>query len=205
MSKTATTLAVIAASLMGLVLILGLSVMSYNNNCVSQEAGLEATWEDSQVQYDKFWKTVKEQAQVTDKYASDFKAIFLGSIEGRYEGKDPAVQMLMEANPSLDSSMYQQLARTIEAGRNDFARTQRTLVDKKRAYKTTLTKFPGSMVAGSLGYPSEATGKYAPPQDSDGDGRITVLDYESITSGKTQAVFQSGQEDEPLNVFGSEG
>ena len=35
--------------------------------------------------------------------------------------------------------------------------------------------------------------------------QFTVLDYETVTSGKTQDVFQSGREDEPLDVFGSKG
>jgi hypothetical protein len=202
MNKTLGTFAVIGGSALLLVVIAGITAVSFNNNCIGQETGLEATWEDSQVQYDKFWKTVREQAQITDKYADDFKAIFLGSIEGRYEGKDPAAQFLMESNPGLDSAMYQQLARTVEAGRNDFARTQRTLVDKKRGYKKTLQQFPGSLMASSFGFPRETTGKYAPPRDADGDGTITVLDYETITSSKTQDVFQSGREDEALDVFG---
>lgn len=202
MKNVAVVLAVVAACVFGLVFVGGLAVMSFNNSCVSQETSLMATWEDSQVQYDKFWKTVKEQAQITDKYAETFKEVFLGSIEGRYEGKDPAVSLIMEANPTLDASMYQQLARTVEAGRNEFSRTQRTLIDKKREYKKTLTQFPGSFFANTLGYPGEVSGKYAPTRDSDSDGKITVLDYETITSGKTQDVFQTGLENEPVDVFG---
>lgn len=202
MKNILATFAVITAALFGLGLLLGMALLNFNNNCVSQETSLSAAWEDSQVQYDKFWKTVKEQAQITDQYATQFKSVFLGSIDGRYQGKDPAVQMLMEANPALDVSMYQQLARTVEAGRNDFARTQRTIIDRKREFKKTLTQFPGSAFASSLGYPSTVTGKYAPPRDSDEDGRITVLDYETITSAKTQDVFQSGREDQPVDVFG---
>lgn len=198
------TLAILIIGSLAIALAAGFTVLSFNNNCVSQETSLEATWEDSQVQYDGFWKKVKEQAKVTDKYAKDFKEIFLGSIEGRYEGKDPAMSFIMEANPGLSPDMYKQLARTMEAGRNDFSRTQRTLVDKKREYKKTLQQFPGSFLASSLGYPMEATGKYAPPRDSDGDGVITVLDCETITSAKTEDVFQSGREDSELDPFGEE-
>lgn len=205
MNRLMTPVAIVGASVLGILLLTGGCVWSFHNNCISQETSLVATWEDSQVQYDTFWKTVKEQAQVTDRYADDFKAVFLASIEGRYAGKDPAVQMLMEANPSLDATMYQQLARTIEAGRHDFARTQRTLIDKKREYKKTLAQFPNDTMASRLGFPSELTGSNAPPMDSDGDGRLTVLDYEAITSQTTQDVFRSGHDDKPLDVFGTKG
>lgn len=203
MKNFSAVLVPLIASGLALILFFGLATMNLNNACVSQETALTAAYEDSQVQYDKFWKTVKEQAQISDKYAADFKAVFLGSIDGRYAGKDPAVQLIMEANPALSVNMYQQLARTVEAGRNDFARTQRTIIDRKRGYKKTLGSFPASMVASRLGYPTEVTGTYAPTRDADGDGRITVLDYESVTSGKTQGVFQTGIEDQPLDVFGA--
>ena len=96
------------------------------------------------------------------------------------------------------------LARTVEAGRNDFSRTQRTLVDKQREYDTTLSKFPNSALAGYFGFPHELHGEYAPTDDVDGDGLKTVLDYRTITSAKTQGVFSTGREDKALDVFGGE-
>lgn len=190
----------------GVILVLVVAVLAtvigFNNSAVSQENGIEATWKDSQVQYDAFWKKVKETAQVTDKYAEDFKAVFLGSMDARYEGKDPAFQFIMEANPALPPDSYTRVQDVIETGRNDFARTQRTLVDKQRAYETHIEKFPNSTLAGMLGFPRPVTGEYAPPDDTDGDGKVTVLDYKIVTSAKTQEVFETGREDQPLDVFG---
>ncbi len=192
------TLGIVGALCLGT----GISTMSFYNGAVSQEKGIIATWRDSQVQYDTFWKTVKEQAQITDKYAADFKEIFLKSIDGRYKGKDPAMSFIMEKNPGLDAAMYQQLARTVEAGRKNFSRTQRTLVDRQREYETTLAKFPNFMLADSFGFPNAVHGEDAPANDRDGDGIKTVLDYGTITSAKTQDVFATGREDDALNVFG---
>jgi len=189
-----------AVVLVMLIAVVGTAI-GFNNNCVGQEKGLEATWKDSQVQYDAFWKKVKETAQVTDKYAADFKEVFLGSMDARYEGKDPAFQFIMEANPALPPESYSRVQDVIETGRNDFARTQRTLVDKQRAYETHIETFPNSMLAGMFGFPKVVTGEYAPPDDIDGDGKVTVLDYKIVTSAKTQEVFATGREDEPLDVF----
>jgi hypothetical protein len=179
----------------------GCGAVSLNNDLVSQEQGIKATWRDSQVQYDTFWKTVRETAQVTDKYKEDFREILHGAIEGRYDNQK-MVMFIMEQNPNLDSEAYTRLQQIIEAGRNDFARTQRTLVDRQRRYETDLSTFPNSFVAGWMGFPHEVNGEYAPATDVDGDGRYTVLDYRTVTSTKTQEVFRTGREDQPLNVFG---
>lgn len=177
------------------------SAVGTYNSLTSQEKGVTATWRNSQVWYDTFWKKVSETAQVTDKYKSDFKEIFIGGIEGRYPpGK--AVTFLMESNPALDASVYVQVQRVIESGRNDFAQTQQTLVDRQRAYDTSLHTFPNVILAGVFGFPSEINGQDRPATDVDGDGRYTVLDYPTVTSAKTQEVFKTGREDKPLDVFG---
>lgn len=180
----------------------GCAGVSTYNSLNGQEKGVTATWRDSAVQYDAFWKKVKETAQVPDQYKDAFKDVIMASTEGRYKDKDPAFLMITEANPQLDPSMYVQVQRVIEAGRSDFAQTQRTLVDRQRAYETALSSFPNNMLAGMFGFPHEVNGEYRPTKDLDGDGKYTVLDYPTVTSGKTQEVFSTGREDEPLDVFG---
>jgi hypothetical protein len=180
----------------------GCSVVSSYNGLNGQEKGVTATWRDSQVWYDNFWKKVRETAQVTEKYKDDFKEVFLGSIDGRYPPDRP-VQFIMESNPTLDASLYKQIQRVIESGRDDFSQTQRTLVDRQRAYSTSLTSFPNVALAGMLGFPHEVNGDLRPARDADGDGKYTVLDYPIVTSGKTQEVFNTGREDEALDVFGA--
>lgn len=180
----------------------GCATVSTYNSLTSQEKGVTATWRDSQVQYDTFWKKVKEVAQVPETYKDALKDIMLSTTEARYKDKDPAFLMITEANPTLDPSMYVQVQRVIEAGRNDFAQTQRTLVDRQRAFDTALSTFPNNMLAGFLGFPHEVNGEYRPVKDLDGDGKYTVLDYPIVSSGKTQEVFATGREDEELDVFG---
>jgi hypothetical protein len=180
----------------------GCTVASTYNGLVGQENGVTATWRDSQVQYDTFWKKVKEVAQVPEAYKDALKEIMLDTTKARYEGKDPAFLMITEANPNLDPSMYVQVQRVIEAGRNDFAQTQRTLVDRQRAFGTNLQTFPNNIVAGVLGFPHEVNGEFRPAKDLDGDGKYTVLDYPTVTSAKTQEVFSTGQDNEAQDVFG---
>lgn len=179
----------------------GCAAVSTYNNLTGQEKGVTATWRDSAVQYDTFWKKVQEVAQVPDAYKDAFKDVILASAEARYGDKDPAFLMITEANPALDPTMYVQVQRVIETGRNEFAQTQRTLVDRQRAFDTALSSFPDNVVAGFLGFPHEVNGEFRPTKDLDGDGKYTVLDYPTVTSGKTQEVFSTGRDDEPQDVF----
>ena len=190
-------------SIFGILLFIGgCAGVSTYNGLTGQEKGVTATWRDSQVQYDTFWKKVKEVAQVPETYKDAFKDVIVASTEGRYADKDPAFLMITEANPTLDPTMYIEVQRVIEAGRSDFAQTQRTLVDRQRAFDTSLTTFPNNMLAGMFGFPHEVLGELRPAKDLDGDGKYTVLDYPTVTSGKTQEVFSTGREDEELDVFG---
>lgn len=171
------------------------------NDLNEQDIGVTAVYRDSQVWYDNFWKKVKETAQVADAYKTDFKDVFIASIEGRYEGKDPAVSFIMEKNPSLDASLYTRIQDVIETGRNEFAQTQRTLVDRQRRYETSLRSFPNTLFVGFLGFPREVNGEWRPTSDRDGDGLYTVLDYPTVTSATTKEAFVTGEADE-VDVFG---
>jgi hypothetical protein len=66
----------------------------------------------------------------------------------------------------------------IEAGRNSFEADQKMLIDKKRAYETSLETFPHVMIAGMLGFP-----------------RINLGEYEIVTSDETEKVFKTGKSD----------
>lgn len=197
MNKTLIALLVLGSIAFG-----GITIAwSTYNSLNVQEIAVETSWKDSQVWYDTFWKKVQEQAQVTDKYAADFKEAFIGSVGKRYDGKDPAVSLIMEANPTLSPEVYTRLQTTIDAGRTDFAETQRVLLDKQRIYKTTLRSPVAAMLKGLFGFPSEEQGDLRPAKDTDGDGRYTVLDYPIVTSDQTSQAFTTGKAD-AISVFG---
>lgn len=178
----------------------GLQVVSTANDLAAAEEGILAVRRDGELRYDTMWKKVSEQAQVQSKYKEDFKEVFLGGIEGRYDGAK-AMTWIAESNPTLDSAVYVNLQKILVAGREDFTITQESLVDRQREYRTTLRKFPDGVIAGWLGYPKEIAGEDRPQKDLDGDGRYTVLDIPFVTSSKANAIIESGLEEQPLNVF----
>lgn len=195
-------LAGIVAIFFMILLVGGCTASSTYNSLIGQEKGVSASWSNSQIVYDNFWKKVQEVAQVPESYKDAFKDVLLAPTEARYAGKDPAFLMITEANPQLDPSMYVKVQQVIEAGRNEFAQSQTTLRDRQRAYETNLSTFPNNLLAGVFGFPHEVNGELRPAKDLDGDGKYTVLDYPIVTSDRTQQVFTTGRDNEALDVFG---
>lgn len=188
------------------VLLLGLLAVSltWYNQAVSLEQSVQAQYRDNQNRYDALWKKIKEAAQVTDRYKVDFRDVLMGALAeraGAGNAKDPLLTFFHESNPGLDDATYVRLQQVIEAGRDDFKLGQTALLDRQRRYRTHLSSFPGAALSGLLGFPRVVAGEWAPPKDSDGDGKRTVLDYDVVTSGRTKKVFEDGKEDEPIKVF----
>lgn len=192
----ASTVAVLALASIG-------SCVSFYNQANKLENATIAQVKSNMAEYDTMWKTVAEVAQLPDKYKEDFKAILLAESEAKFgEGGSQATsQWFSERDLRLPPEIYTKIQTVIEANRASFKRGQIELADKQRRYADHLGSIGGRFWSRFTGHPHPVAGEHAPAKDLDGDGVLTVLDYAIITSARTEAVFESGREDEPMKVF----
>ncbi len=142
-----------------LLLIMGIG---YNNSFVSHEAGIEAEQGKIENTLGAGYKKMKSQGLAVDKYKEVFlKALEIGTT-GRYgkNGVQAAMTWISESQPNLEPKVFQALQDAIEVTFNKFEAAQNARIDKVRAYKVSLGKFPGSMYAGMLGFPKLDLKKY---------------------------------------------
>lgn len=179
-------------------------ITGWYNDAVSLEESTKAQFSDNKNRYDNFWKKVKEVAQVPDQYKEAFKEVLVAETSAKYgaEGSKAVFQWFQDRQINFDASQYRKVQDVIESGREDFKRSQTELLDKQRKYSVHLKGFWGRFAAGFFDMPSQLSGELAPKKDLDGDGKLTALDYPIVTSTRTNEAFKSGEDNEPVNVFG---
>lgn len=203
MTTNIKALLIAGAAFAVIVITIFMSMVGWYDSATKLENSTSAQWRNNQNTYDAFWKTVKETAQVPDKYKEDFKQLLVSETAAKYgpEGSKATMQWFQDRQINFDASMYRKVQDIIESGRADFKRSQTELLDKQRKVQDMTQSYWGGVMAKHYDFPREMKGDFAPPKDSDSDGKLTVLDYPIVTSARTQKAFQTGQ-DEEVNVFG---
>lgn len=164
-------------------IIIGTGIGTWNE-CVEQEASIEAQYKQNQNNYDNFFKSVVEIAQVSDKYKDGLKEVFMSAIQGRYgkDGSKATWAWLQEHNPNLDASVYIKIQQVIESGRKNFEVNQKMLIDKKQIYQIQLKGFPSGVFARILGFP-----------------KIDLSKFDIVTSDRTEKAFET-KKDGPIKI-----
>jgi hypothetical protein len=141
----------------------------------------EAQEKANEVIFDNVWKTISQQAQVTDAYKDGFKEVWTSIVSQQNEGQRNATMsaFISKINPGkFSSALFSKLMNTIEAQRKEFTNNQRKLIDIKREHDNLRTTVPGCWIVG--GKPE--------------------LVLKLVTSGRTNDAFESGR-DEDTDVF----
>jgi hypothetical protein len=160
---------------------IGIWAVGISNTEIELRTQAEAQQKNNENIYQKVWTVIKQKAQVTDKYASDFKDIYVNLMDERYKGDEknnPAFKWIHEQNPQLSVEMYKDLGDSIGGLRAEFAMVQARLIDIKREHDVLRKRFPSKLVVG---------------------GR-EALEIVIVTSQKTKDTFAVGEENN-VDVF----
>lgn len=166
-------------------LLLGVAIwftmsMTYTNQAIGLENQAKAQQEVNKTVYDTVWKTIKQRAQVSEKYESQFKNVYTNIMQERhYDKGGDMFKFVAERNPQFDSTLLQDLGNTIEGQRVRFETSQKMLLDIKREHDNLRQRIPSSWFVGTR------------PE----------LKIDIVTSEKTQSTFATKKEDN-VDVFG---
>lgn len=160
------------------------SYISAYNTANRMERSIVATDENNRNILAQYGNRVAEAAQVPAMQRDDLTAVVTAALEGRYgdDGSRAVFQFIQEQNPQIDSTVYVQLQRMIEAGRIEFAAAQTKLVDQKRVYETSLGSFWQGTWMSVAGYP-----------------RIDLDEYQIVSTARADEAFETGIE-EPMQL-----
>lgn len=107
-----------------------LMVLSYNRSDVQLRNLIKSKNKMVETTFDNMYRTIKDQAGITNNYSEKLKELVLGTMQGRYATGEKGKLMLwvQEQNPTLDSKVFTTLMNTVEAKRNEFKSAQDELI-----------------------------------------------------------------------------
>jgi|AntRauTorcE11898_2_1112593.scaffolds.fasta_scaffold02889_10 hypothetical protein len=158
---------------LGLAALITVQYISYHNTWTDKKNLYAEQIDDNKIIYDKVWKVIQQQASVSEKYADDFKEVYVEMMEARNYGGE-AFKWIKEQNPDFSQDMYKKLMSTIEIQRSEFALNQKRAISIYKELKNLKEQIPSSFYLG---------GKEIP-------------ELVFVTSGKTKKTFDSGEEND---------
>lgn len=160
-------------------LILFTQYVSITNAEVRLRNQFNAEQQKIEMTYDNMWKTIKQTAEVSDKYQESFKEIYVQIMDKRYNKNDGTLMnWIKEANPNFDIRLYDKLTTTIEVERRRFLNAQTKAVDIQRIHNNMLDVIPSKWFLSGC------------PR----------LEYEVISSSKSKNVMETRLDDD-IDVF----
>lgn len=132
---------------------IGAGLFFYGVSVENRYVDLENTYDKQTAKlesfYDKMWKTIQSQAQITDNMKADFKEIYVAIMEGRYsEGGGDLMKWIHEANPNYDQTAYLKLMTSIEAQRTGFHNEQTIMQQIVKEMNDMREKWPSKLWLG---------------------------------------------------------
>lgn len=134
--------------------------------------------------YDKMWKTIAQNGQITLRADSSFAKNVNAIMAGRKDAPGIFMKWVQETNPNANyeviGKMYQNLCNVVEGQRDGFFIEEKVIQGIVYEHNNLIQKFPGSFYNMFFGRKE--------------------LDYKPITSDRTDDVMKTGK-DNDVSVF----
>ena len=168
-------------ALIGVGLVVG--YVGFSNDANAFEVDIPAQHQQMKNVYDNGWKQVMETAQVPQNYTEDMQKAWHGALTDRYgsKGSQAVLQLIKEANPQIDASLYKKVQEQIESFHATFTAAQTKIISEKQAYGLMLKATTSGRFYNTIGsYPHIQCGVPDGAEDK----------YAILTSDKTETDFQ---------------
>lgn len=144
-------------------------------------AGLRNTYEmkikDNESEYDNMWKKISQTAQIADAQKEGFRQVYSDYAQARTpQSQNQLMTWIKESAPNIDLSIYKQVLNTITGSRDSWTMRQKELVGIAEEYNKKMVTMPSGFILKLFGF--------------------QIIDPKVITSGKTEAAFATGKDDD---------
>lgn len=147
---------VVLAVVIAVVVLVGMTLLSYANKAVDYEQNINKFDRTSQNTLSNYTLKINEMVQVPEMYAADLKEFIKATFEGRYgaDGSQASMQWIQEKNIPIDSSMHKELQIVINSGRDEFKMSQDRKLEICTQYDILTNKPVSKFILSIVGYPS---------------------------------------------------
>lgn len=134
--------------------LIAIYVITFNNGLVSLKNQISAAYKNNQQVYSSIRIQIEQSGLVAETYSDQVIRAIQEAMTNRYGGGGAKGAMLWikEQNPTIDLATFTKIQQIIEVSYIRFEANQTTLLDKGRIFDTRIEQFPGSLLAGVLGW-----------------------------------------------------
>lgn len=167
---------IILIVLVAVMAIFGMFWVSTSNEEVRTRNEFAAQQNALESEFDKVWKVISQQAQISQHERETFKKTYLEIMQAQkgIAGQGTLASFFSQAQVPISAELFSKLMTTIEAQRESFNRSQKKLIQIKLQHDNLRQQWPHSMIVG---------------------GR-PALELTLVSSDKTKEIFSTGRDND---------
>lgn len=169
--------AIVGVGFLVTTILVGYGVSTYNS-AGSLKNSYDMKVKDNSSEFDNMWKTIQQAVQIPEAKKDAFRQIYSEYANARTNKSENQLMTWIKEStpPNPDLSTYDKVLNIIVSKRDGWTFRQKELVAIAEQYNQKLSVFPSNVFLGAFGFQK--------------------IDPKVITSARTEAAFQSGQDND---------